>query len=253
MKLTLAPIDPKASKKASLFIKFGALLIVCGLALFVITYYPVIAEELRFAASKQDAGAEVVLAPTQNNTAPEPTNAASTIKSGVDTAGAVVAVKKPSAKSGAKQIVPVNSQFSIVVPKIGANRPVVANVDPYNRSEYHDKLREGVAHAKGSALPGQNGNMFIFSHSSVSFYEAPRYNTIFYLLDKLVKGDKIVVAFEGKLYTYAVTEKKVVKPTEVSYLTAKGDRSTLTLMTCTPVGTSLNRLLVNAELVTESI
>ncbi len=89
-------------------------------------------------------------------------------------------------------IIPKDSDFGIVIPKISANSKVIPNVDPYNNIEYQVALTKGVAHAMGTSLPGYAGNVFLFSHSSVNFYEANRYNSIFYLLDKLEKGDEIV-------------------------------------------------------------
>ena len=52
-------------------------------------------------------------------------------------------------------------------------------------------MSEGVAQAKGTAVPGEEGNVFIFSHSGSDFYQADRFNAVFYLLDKLGKGDQI--------------------------------------------------------------
>nr|HMM62465.1 sortase [Candidatus Saccharibacteria bacterium] len=42
-------------------------------------------------------------------------------------------------------------------------------------------------------------------------------------------------------------KKEVVKPTDVNKLVYKTDKPMLTLITCTPLGTSTNRLLVTAE------
>lgn len=142
----------------------------------------------------------------------------------------------------------VNSYFSIVIPKIGAKANIVANVDPTNESEYDQALKEGVAHAKGTYFPGQGKTIFLFSHSTNSLFNVSRYNAIFYLLDKMSSGDKIVVYFSDKRYIYKVTKTKIVGPNDTSFLngdTLSGE--TLILQTCYPPGTSLNRLLVFAK------
>ncbi|MBI2595745.1 sortase [Candidatus Daviesbacteria bacterium] len=152
-------------------------------------------------------------------------------------------------KQSKKEVKPIDRQFGIVVPKIGANSRIIANVDPWKEWEYQQVLAKGIAHAKGTAYPGQPGNMFLFSHSSVNFYEAQRYNSIFYLLDKLNYGDKVFIYFKGEKYEYVVNGKKIVNPNDVQYLKSNTDEKILTLMTCTPPGTSLKRLLVFGELI----
>ncbi len=145
-------------------------------------------------------------------------------------------------------IIPKDSDFGIVIPKISANSKVIPNVDPYNNIEYQVALTKGVAHAMGTSLPGYAGNVFLFSHSSVNFYEANRYNSIFYLLDKLEKGDEIDLYYKGGKFKYLVTDKKTVGAEEVKYLSGDGSKKTVTLMTCWPPGTTFKRLLVIGEL-----
>lgn len=143
---------------------------------------------------------------------------------------------------------PVDRKFGIVIDKIGANAKVIPDVDPYNSRIYQVALTRGVAHAKGTGLPGQAGNIFLFSHSSVNFYEASRYNSVFYLLTKLEEGDGIELWYNGTKYDYVVMKKTVVPPTSVEYLKPlEPGRETVTLMTCWPPGTTYKRLLVIAE------
>lgn len=147
-----------------------------------------------------------------------------------------------------KELVPVDKSFGILIPKIQANSKVIKNVDPFNSNIYQKALSQGVAHAKTSALPGSKGNVFLFSHSSADFLTASRYNSIFYLLNKLVIGDEIKIFYEDKEYIYHVTSKRVVEPTDTSFIYSKASKETLSLMTCWPPGTSLKRLVVQATL-----
>ncbi len=141
----------------------------------------------------------------------------------------------------------VSEDFGIVIPKIGANARIIPDVDWEDGAVYQRALTEGVAHARGTAKPGERGNVFLFSHSGVDFLEANRYNALFYLIDKLNPGDDIVVFFEGQKFEYRVIEKKKVAPEELEYLKGSEDQKTLTLMTCWPAGTTLQRLLVIAQ------
>jgi len=145
-------------------------------------------------------------------------------------------------------IIPINQQFGIVIQKINATAAIVPNVDPYDSTTYQKALTKGVAHAKGSVFPGRVGNMFLFSHSSVNFYEALRFNSVFYLLNKLKSGDTIDIYFESDKFTYVVFESKLVEPTDVSYLTEKTNDKLVTLMTCWPPGTTFKRLIVRGRL-----
>ena len=147
-----------------------------------------------------------------------------------------------------EELEPVNREFSIVIPKLSVSAPVFASVNPFNEKEYLPILQKGVAHAKGSALPGRFGNTYLFAHSTDAFYNVGKYNAVFYLLGKLEKGDQIYIYYNNEKYTYKVTDKKVVAPADVSYLGKSGRGNTLTLQTCYPPGTTLKRLVVVAEM-----
>jgi sortase A len=151
-----------------------------------------------------------------------------------------------SSKPDFKNIIPVDPEFSILIPKINANSKIIKNVDPFNSDVYQKALTQGVAHALGSATPDQFGNVFIFAHSAGNWYQANQYNAVFYLLNKLVKGDNITVYFQKKPYNYIVDEVKLINVNEINYLT-NNSQNQLTLMTCWPPGTTLKRLIVIAH------
>ena len=146
-----------------------------------------------------------------------------------------------------KDLTPPNTDFSIVIPKIGAVAPVIADVNPFSSKEYLPALYKGVAHAKGTSYPGEFGNTYIFAHSTDTFYNVGRYNAVFYLIGKLEQGDEIDVYYKGEKIVYEVTEKKVVGADAVKYLGKLGEWNTLTLQTCYPPGTTLKRLVVIAN------
>lgn len=141
---------------------------------------------------------------------------------------------------------PVDPQFSIIIPKIGANAPVIAEVNPFNEAEYQQKLTKGVAHARGSVFPNEPGTTFLFAHSASNFGLASRYNAIFYLIHKLEPGDEIIVYYLGKKQSYTVRELRYVEESQADIMFADAPENRLVLMTCWPPGTSLRRLLVIA-------
>lgn len=144
-------------------------------------------------------------------------------------------------------LVPKDPNFSVVIPKLGANANVIANVNSAREDEYLSALEHGVAHAAGTALPGQDQHIYLFAHSTNTFSNVSRYNAIFYLLYKLENGDEINIFHEGIRHRYNVTGKTIVDPSEVQYLTKKTEKEFVTLQTCWPPGTVAQRMLVFAE------
>lgn len=142
---------------------------------------------------------------------------------------------------------PVDTDFSVIIPKIGVNSKIVPNVDPGNEAEYRDALTQGVAHSKGSYLPGQNGITYVFAHSTDYVWNIQRFNAVFFLLREMQENDQIYVVYENKVYPYQVTEVRIVDPGETYYLKPKQGEEGLILQTCWPPGTTDKRLLVFAK------
>lgn len=147
------------------------------------------------------------------------------------------------------EIVPISTEFGIVIEKINANALVVANVNAANEREYVNALQKGVAQALGSTPPGQPGNLYLFSHSTDAPWNIIRFNAIFYLLRELDPGDRVIIFYQNKRYDYIVFDKIITSPDDVSYLNNRYGAPVLTLQTCDPPGTLFNRLIVRAKLV----
>lgn len=145
-------------------------------------------------------------------------------------------------------MIPKDTQFSVLIPKIGANAIVIPNVDPSNQDEYLAALKKGVAHAKGTVFPGLPGTTYLFAHSTDNFWDVGRYNAIFYLLKDLVTGDDVTIFFSGKRYDYKVDTTEIIDPSDVDLLVnAQKTPEQLVLQTCWPPGTTWKRLLVIAK------
>lgn len=145
---------------------------------------------------------------------------------------------------------PVNRNFAVVIEKIGVNAPIVANVSVAKEDLYKEALKNGVAHAISSDYPSESAsNVYLFAHASLNFWDLGRYSTVFNLLRKLNYTDRIHIFYDGRDYVYEVVNKEVVKGWNTNPLTRPTIEPILTLQTCDPPGTTINRYVVTAKLV----
>jgi sortase A len=135
----------------------------------------------------------------------------------------------------------------LIIPKINVQIPVVYDVNTIEESAVEKGLERGVVHYANTAVPGQDGNVVIFGHSSNNIFNPGKYKFAFVLLSKMENGDTFYIQKDGKRYTYQVYKKEIVAPANVGVLTNTGKAATATLITCDPPGTSTNRLVVVAE------
>lgn len=144
----------------------------------------------------------------------------------------------------------VGPEPRIVIPKINVDAPVVYDVPSLEESVIQSKLKDGVVHYPipgANSVPGQHGNTVVLGHSSNDVFDDGDYKFVFVQLDKLNVGDSFYMHYGGTRYTYSVKEKKVIMPNEVSQLVIDSPTPLATLVTCTPPGTALKRLVVIAE------
>ena len=97
----------------------------------------------------------------------------------------------------------------------------------------------------GNSRPDQNGNTVIFGHRWL--YKPPIKNT-FYNLGKMEVGDRWTILWNGKTYTYETSEVKIVNPTDV-WVMNPSDTPQVTLITCTPLFSTKQRLVVVGKLI----
>jgi sortase A len=163
-----------------------------------------------------------------------------------------------------KQIPPLEMEIApsddrLIIPRINQNIPVVkvGSESLIKRdwgaleNEMQKALQDGVVHYPGTSLPGQTGNVVITGHSSYFPWDAGRFKDVFALLHDVVKGDRIVVYSNQDKYLYEVNDTKVVMPDNIEVLKQTPD-DRITLITCTPVGTNLKRLIVTAKLIAKN-
>lgn len=137
------------------------------------------------------------------------------------------------------------SQNILKIDAINVKAPIVWNVD---EADILENLQNGVVHYKGTSLPGEGGNVFIVGHSSNFPWANDNFSHVFSLLGKLVNGNRISINYGGRTLIYETVEKKIVSANSVEVLNST-NQEVLSLMTCWPVGTTLNRLIIVSKLV----
>ncbi len=133
------------------------------------------------------------------------------------------------------------THYTLSIPKLKIDKAVVTIGGK--------KLFDTLIQYPGTALPGEYGNTVIFGHSVLpAFYNPKDYKSIFSLIPKLEKGDRIFIEFDGMEFVYVVETYFEVKPAEIDILEQRFDQQLLSLVTCVPPGTYLRRGILRARL-----
>ncbi len=120
------------------------------------------------------------------------------------------------------------------VPKVGLEAVVFEGVTT-------PILANGPGHMPGTPLPGQPGNAVVSGHRTT-------HGRPFHDFDQLVVGDLVEIDTGIGTHVYEVRESFIVAPTDV-WVTDSRPGAWLTLTTCNPKYSALERLIVTAELV----
>ena len=134
------------------------------------------------------------------------------------------------------------TKYTISIPKLKIDNAVVevGSLD----------LKKSLIQYPQTALPGQFDSPVVFGHSVLpQFFNPKSYLTIFSTLYKLKQSDQILINFDNVEYKYLVEEMYEVLPADLSVLEQRFDGRYLTLITCTPPGTYLRRLVIKARIV----
>lgn len=121
-------------------------------------------------------------------------------------------------------------------PSLGQRWIVVQGTEPWD-------IENAPGHYENSVLPGQRGNFAVAGH---------RTPAIFWDLDRLKAGDKIVVETRKGFHIYVVTTVKITHPQSWAEVNPtppgfKYGSKVLTLTTCNPKWDNYERLVVHAR------
>ncbi|MBD3365731.1 sortase [candidate division WWE3 bacterium] len=230
------PLISGESRKEKILAKISNTLLILGIIFILISVAPFVGQEALF-YWKELKNQRFTLASKDSSVA-DPSATVS------DSPFARLISTKPIA------LEPVDKNFGLVIERIGVNVPVVKDVSVTNQEAYNEALSKGVAHALVSDYPSREpGNVYIFAHASLNFWKLGKYATVFNLLRHLRVGDTIHVFYEGDNYVYKVINNEKYKGFDTYPITRPVLEPLLTLQTCDPPGTTLNRLVVTAKLV----
>lgn len=135
-----------------------------------------------------------------------------------------------------------NGAFGVLhIPRFGAGwapRPIVEGTSMA-------VLEDGVGHYKNAALPGEVGNLALAGHRVT-------YGRPFFQIDTLRDGDPIVVETLEGWYTYRMTSREIVRPSDVRVIepvpNEPGVEPTeryITLTACHPKYSAAQRYIVH--------
>ena len=140
----------------------------------------------------------------------------------------------------------VQSLASIPIPTPGPEQAIrlqipAIHVDaPVVQGDGWEQLKKGVGQHIGSADPGDDGNVVLSAHNDI-------FGEIFRDLDRLKRGDEIVLFTNQRAYNYIVVDTEVVEPTQVEVM-APTDKPIVTLISCYPYLVDDQRIVVKARL-----
>ena len=138
---------------------------------------------------------------------------------------------------------PAGAIMSLTIPSMGIyGAPVFDSVSPM-------ALAKGVAHLPDTSLPWSptpQRNVYLAGHRMG--FRGTWSRMLFYNLDKLREGDKIVLRDRAsQTYKYRVSESFIADPADRWVTGQIRGRDMLTLQTCTPIPTFEKRLIVRAD------
>lgn len=204
---------------------FSLILITLGIATFTTVAYPLLSYQLTYSPGFQK----------NSLISPNPTFVDEVVNTSFDYTDASTWFSEVGKSAEASSY----SVYTLTIPKLGIDHAVV-------RSDHTD-LKQSLIHYVGTALPGNLGNTVIFGHSVLpQFFNPQNYLTIFSTLYRLKPSDTMEIAADGATYTYKISEIYETTPDDLSPLAQVYNGRYLTLITCTPPGTYLRRLIIKA-------
>jgi sortase A len=147
-------------------------------------------------------------------------------------AGAGVGVLRP--RVFYKRPLPGDAIGEIDMPAIDKSAYIVEGTDT-------DDLRKGPGHYHDTPMPGDHGTVAIAGHRTT--HGAPFRN-----IDKLKRGDRIILELPYGRFVYRVEKTQIVEPTAL-WVTDRVGYDRLVLSACHPLYSAAQRLIVFARFV----
>ncbi len=135
------------------------------------------------------------------------------------------------------------SEYDLSIPSQNISHMKVSAVD-------FDLSKHMVQYFSTSKSPIENGTSVIFGHSTLpQWFDPKNYMAVFAHLHLIKDGDEIVLTVDGQDYHYKVFSRTITDSNDPNIFSQAYDNSYITIITCTPPGTTWKRLVVRASLV----
>lgn len=129
---------------------------------------------------------------------------------------------------------PIPDKNMLVIPGLRIEQEIHESLD-------QSALRKGTWRYPHASSPDKGMNTVLIGHRFT--YGGP---AVFYHLDKVKRGDQVVVYWQKQKYEYRVEHIQEVPPTAVEVQREDTGKDMLTIYTCTPLVTAKNRLVIQA-------
>lgn len=227
------PITSNSKKKK----RFAGLFLVSGILLFFSAVFPILRYQLEYATKFNQ-----VINPLSTNFYNRSSSVLGSVNTDYTQLSNWFVDADPSSED--KKILSSHQaqSYLLSIPKLKIKDAIVSvgSMD----------LKKSLIQYPQTALPGQLGNAVIFGHSVLpQFFNPKSYLTIFSTLFKLKQGDEVLLNYDNVQYRYLIEEMFEVQPTDLSVLEQRFDGRYLTIITCSPPGTYLRRLIIRARIV----
>lgn len=153
----------------------------------------------------------------------------------------------PEAKTPALAAVETTERGNWVrIPALSLNVPL-ALAPTLKNEDVLRAIQVGVVRYPNGVAPGQRGVVVIAGHSTGEPWKGP-YRFAFLRAGKLQPGDVIQLDHDGSRYTYRVTGQRIINPQQTPFLDSAAEKPRLSIISCWPLWTTQQRLIVDAEL-----
>ncbi len=133
------------------------------------------------------------------------------------------------------------AEYQLSIPSQKIDHAKVSSTD-------FDLSKHLVQYFSTSKNPVDKGTSVIFGHSTLpQLFNPKNYTAIFANLHLLKSGEEIILTVNGQDYKYKVFSISIMGPDDPNIFSQSYDNSYITIITCTPPGTTWKRLVVRAS------
>lgn len=145
-----------------------------------------------------------------------------------------------------KESEPSEKENTLEIPKLEISVPLIFS-ESAEVADLYKSLDRGAVYFPGSALPGESGQTIILGHSAPAGWPKIKHDWIFTRISELTEGDKIIVHFNERKYTYSVSDTLFLDRGEELPQTLTNSDNMLALISCWPPGSDIRRIAVMAD------